>query len=179
MERCLANHLQCAQRRLSDGPFHYENTSEAFRHRRSNWIDSNWTRKFIRTILKILAQREVAIPKNVLMPELHTAMANEGADLLAECMQNLSEYLRNAKPQSDENASYGNWMNRPSIDWTSWIMFTCHFSAEGNWFNGNSQLDLDDRQIYFQSVSSTLFVQASDNDVAQAQSQNHWNAKLW
>lgn len=47
------------------------------------------------------------MPKNVLMPELYNTMANEGADLLAKCIQNLPDYLRNAKPQSDENASYG------------------------------------------------------------------------
>lgn len=47
------------------------------------------------------------MPKDVLMPELHAVMANEGADLLAQCMQNLPEYLRNARPQNNENASYG------------------------------------------------------------------------
>lgn len=41
------------------------------------------------------------------MPELYNTMANEGANLLIKCIQNLPDYLRNAKPQSDEGASYG------------------------------------------------------------------------
>lgn len=46
------------------------------------------------------------------MPDLYTVMAIEGAELLVQCMQNLPEHLRNAKPQSEENASYGKWMKR-------------------------------------------------------------------
>lgn len=58
---------------------------------------------------KVLAQTEVPVPKNVLMSELYAVMAERGAKLLVECISNLPEYLRNAKPQSNENASYGKY----------------------------------------------------------------------
>lgn len=56
----------------------------------------------------------------------------------------------------------------------------CGFSsAKSDWCHDQNQLDLDERQICFQSVSSTLLLQKSDNGVAQAQSQDYRNAKLW
>ncbi|XP_016998334.2 methionyl-tRNA formyltransferase, mitochondrial [Drosophila takahashii] len=54
----------------------------------------------------ILAQREVAIKPDVFMPELHASLALLGADLLVDTVNNLSERLRNAKPQDNTSASY-------------------------------------------------------------------------
>lgn len=54
----------------------------------------------------ILAQREVQISDDVLMPELHDQLADVGAQLLMESINNFN----NLKPmKQDENlASYGN-----------------------------------------------------------------------
>ncbi|XP_016950791.1 methionyl-tRNA formyltransferase, mitochondrial [Drosophila biarmipes] len=54
----------------------------------------------------ILAQREVAIKPDVLMPELHASLALLGADLLVDTVNNLSERLKEAKPQDNTSASY-------------------------------------------------------------------------
>lgn len=56
---------------------------------------------------EILAQKEVTIPKNVLMPELHKMLAKEGAQLLTDCVQNVPESLQNVKKQGDTNVTYG------------------------------------------------------------------------
>lgn len=89
-------------------------------------------RAMLLDLRKVLAQREVPVPPNVLMPELYTVMAKEGADLLTQCMQNLPECLRQAKPQSNENVSYGEWVNvwisRVSLS----IFFLCKSSATCN-----------------------------------------------
>lgn len=55
----------------------------------------------------ILAQKEVKIPQNVLMPELHATLANEGAQLLANFIENIPESFLNGRQQGDRNASYG------------------------------------------------------------------------
>lgn len=41
------------------------------------------------------------------MPELHERLSSLGAELLSECVLNLDASLENAKPQSDENVTYG------------------------------------------------------------------------
>lgn len=56
---------------------------------------------------EILAQKEITIPKNVLMPELHETLANEGAELLVNCIKNAPDSLQSARKQSDGNISYG------------------------------------------------------------------------
>lgn len=56
---------------------------------------------------EILAQREVLVPKNVLMPHLHRTLSNEGAQLLLECIENLPQRLQNAHKQSEENVTFG------------------------------------------------------------------------
>lgn len=56
---------------------------------------------------EILAQKEVIIPKNVLMPHLHETLANEGAQLLFDCIENAPNSFQNAKQQNDSDATYG------------------------------------------------------------------------
>lgn len=68
--------------------------------------------------MKILAQKEVQVPENVMMPELYAVMASAGAALLVQCLLNLPEYLRNAKPQSDENVSYGKWKMQNRLEYS-------------------------------------------------------------
>lgn len=41
------------------------------------------------------------------MPELHELLAREGAELLVDCVERLPDSLLNAKPQSDQNVSFG------------------------------------------------------------------------
>lgn len=53
----------------------------------------------------ILAQREVAIAEEVLMPVLHDKLANTGAELLLECIQNLDNLV--PLKQNHDLASYG------------------------------------------------------------------------
>lgn len=54
----------------------------------------------------ILAQKEVKIPDDILMPALHDQLANIGAELLIDSIKNLN----NLTPihQDDSYASYGN-----------------------------------------------------------------------
>lgn len=56
---------------------------------------------------EILAQKEIEIPTNVLMPDLHTILAQEGGELLVNCIKNAPESLQNGKQQGNENISYG------------------------------------------------------------------------
>lgn len=56
----------------------------------------------------ILSQRQATIPDNVLMPELHEALAKDGAELLLECFEDLPASVRNARPQNGD-ATYGNY----------------------------------------------------------------------
>lgn len=41
------------------------------------------------------------------MPKLHDEMASLGGQLLAECVENLENVLRDARPQSNEGVTYG------------------------------------------------------------------------
>lgn len=56
---------------------------------------------------EILAQKEVQIPHNVLMPVLHKTLAEEGGQLLVDCIENAPESLENAKSQSNNAVTYG------------------------------------------------------------------------
>lgn len=44
------------------------------------------------------------------MPDLHTTLAKLGAELLTDCVLNLDDSLKNAKPQNNDNVSFGNNM---------------------------------------------------------------------
>ncbi|XP_017143894.1 methionyl-tRNA formyltransferase, mitochondrial isoform X1 [Drosophila miranda] len=54
----------------------------------------------------VLAQREVPIRRDIYMPELHASLSLLGADLLVDTVNNLSDRLKNAKPQDNATASY-------------------------------------------------------------------------
>ncbi|EDW84516.1 uncharacterized protein Dwil_GK13097 [Drosophila willistoni] len=54
----------------------------------------------------ILAQREMAIKSDILMPELHEKLAHLGADLLVDTVNNLQQRLANARLQDNKNSSY-------------------------------------------------------------------------
>lgn len=56
---------------------------------------------------EILAQKEVQIPHDVLMPALHKTLANEGGKLLVDCIESAPESLENGKSQSNNAATYG------------------------------------------------------------------------
>lgn len=56
----------------------------------------------------IIAQKVIPIPKNVLMPELHQTLANEGAQLLLDCIHRVPDSLKSSRMQSDSNVTYGN-----------------------------------------------------------------------
>lgn len=56
---------------------------------------------------EILVQRKVAIPNAVLMPELHDNLAEVGAQLLVECIENAPACFQNAQQQDDTNVTYG------------------------------------------------------------------------
>lgn len=56
---------------------------------------------------EILQQKEIAIPDNVLMPELHRTLAAEGAELLVNVIDNAPDSLQNVQDQGDENITYG------------------------------------------------------------------------
>lgn len=57
---------------------------------------------------EIFAQKEIPIPKNVLMSDLHETLSHEGAELLVKFLQEIPKSLELAKEQSDSNISYGN-----------------------------------------------------------------------
>lgn len=59
---------------------------------------------------EILAQKKICIPKNVLMPELHDTLANEGAHLLLNCIQDVPNCLENSKCQDLIGISYGEFI---------------------------------------------------------------------
>lgn len=56
---------------------------------------------------EILAQKEIEVAKNVLMPDLHAKLAEEGGKLLVNCIENAPESLQNTRKQGDDNVSYG------------------------------------------------------------------------
>lgn len=58
-------------------------------------------------LIKIVDQMEVIVPQNVFMPELHESLGKEGAELLVNCIEKIPHSLLNAKPQSDQNVSFG------------------------------------------------------------------------
>lgn len=47
------------------------------------------------------------IQPNIFMPELHDTLAKVGADLLVDCIERMPNSLMNAKPQCDQNVSFG------------------------------------------------------------------------
>lgn len=55
----------------------------------------------------MLAQQEVPIRADVYMPELHASLALLGAELLVDTVNNLSQRLKEARPQDSTAASYG------------------------------------------------------------------------
>lgn len=56
---------------------------------------------------EILAQKEVSIGKDMLMPELHSRLSTEGASLLLDCCMDLPASLDNAKAQTNDLVQYG------------------------------------------------------------------------
>ncbi|XP_030376372.1 methionyl-tRNA formyltransferase, mitochondrial [Scaptodrosophila lebanonensis] len=54
----------------------------------------------------ILAQMEVPVRSDVYMPELHASLAQTGANLLMEVVNDIHEKLQNAKPQDNYSATY-------------------------------------------------------------------------
>lgn len=55
----------------------------------------------------VIAQKEINIRSDVLMPELHSNLAEEGAQLLLDCLQNVPDCLSNAQPQKSDEVTYG------------------------------------------------------------------------
>lgn len=56
---------------------------------------------------EVLAQKSVEIPKDVLMPQLHKKLSDEGATLLLECIENAPTSLQNGIKQDETNVTYG------------------------------------------------------------------------
>lgn len=56
---------------------------------------------------EILAQEEVDISENTKMPELYIKLADVGAKLLVSCLENLTDRIRDAKPQPLDGITYG------------------------------------------------------------------------
>lgn len=56
----------------------------------------------------ILAQKEVSIRRDMLMPELHRKLSEDGASLLLDCCRNLEASLDLAQPQTNALVQYGN-----------------------------------------------------------------------
>ncbi|KAH8272637.1 hypothetical protein KR044_002499, partial [Drosophila immigrans] len=54
----------------------------------------------------ILAQRELQIGSDILMPELHTALSHLGAELLLDTIHNVGERMAKAMPQDETLATY-------------------------------------------------------------------------
>ncbi|XP_037027529.1 methionyl-tRNA formyltransferase, mitochondrial [Bradysia coprophila] len=55
---------------------------------------------------EIIAQQEVPISKDCLMPELHDTMSNVGADLLIKCLPDIESRLKNASQQNPDHVTY-------------------------------------------------------------------------
>lgn len=60
---------------------------------------------------EVLAQRSVPIGPHVLMPELHTRLAQVGAEQLVQTMRTLEQSLREARTQDDSCVQYGEWLS--------------------------------------------------------------------
>lgn len=78
---------------------------------------------------EILAQKEVQIPKNVLMPHLHETLANEGAQLLLDCIENAPESFQKATQQSDSGVTYGRILAIDTLYPFIYAKFPCDISA--------------------------------------------------
>lgn len=57
--------------------------------------------------LQILAQKEVPISNDCLMPELYETLSKEGANLLVDCLHDLDSKLENAQQQMPDQITYG------------------------------------------------------------------------
>lgn len=55
----------------------------------------------------IVLQSSVKITEDMKMPKLHEKLAKLGAGKLVETLHNLPDNLSNAKPQSNENVTFG------------------------------------------------------------------------
>ncbi|GAB0097457.1 Methionyl-tRNA formyltransferase [Sergentomyia squamirostris] len=62
---------------------------------------------------EILAQRQIPIEPDTLMPDLHDNLARIGGQLLVDCLHNLQDVLENAKPQPSEGVT-----RAPKVDKT-------------------------------------------------------------
>jgi methionyl-tRNA formyltransferase len=58
---------------------------------------------------EILAQRAVEIDEGVRMPELHDRLAEIGASLLVDCLQDLPRFYANCWSQDNSLATYGKY----------------------------------------------------------------------
>ena len=56
---------------------------------------------------EIIAQAQVEIKSDMLMPELHEKLSTCGAKLLVESLEQIPDSLVNAKPQNESNVTYG------------------------------------------------------------------------
>ncbi len=56
----------------------------------------------------ILAQREISIGSETLMPQLHDELALLGAELLLDCINNFNKLI--PIKQDDDQASYGEFV---------------------------------------------------------------------
>ncbi|XP_055524586.1 methionyl-tRNA formyltransferase, mitochondrial [Wyeomyia smithii] len=101
---------------------------------------------------EILKQEKVAIPSNILMPELHSQLAQLGAETLVECVGNLDYYYNNLKLQDDSAATYA-----PKID--------AKF-AEVRWSELTAQQVYDlYRSLYSYKPLTTRFTSSSDETI--------------
>lgn len=56
---------------------------------------------------EILAQKEVQIEKDLLMPELHKKLALCGGQLLLKCVREIPDCFSKAVPQNSDEVTYG------------------------------------------------------------------------
>lgn len=56
---------------------------------------------------EILAQKEVVIEKDMLMPELHTKLSICGGELLLKCVREIPDCFKKAVPQNNDEVTYG------------------------------------------------------------------------
>lgn len=71
----------------------------------------------------ILAQREVTIRADILMPELHAELAQEGANLLVDTLNNFSSCLESAEKQNNELATFAPKIT-PAITNVNWTQLS-------------------------------------------------------
>lgn len=58
---------------------------------------------------EILAQKEVQIEKDMLMPELHKKLSLCGGELLHKCVREIPDCFDKAVPQNNDDVTYG-WL---------------------------------------------------------------------